>query len=62
MIRSTKINLKFANTAKLKSVHQFIDDYKKLVIQFVDLTWEIEGSLAINPKYTKNYKKAKNII
>jgi len=36
MIRSTKINLKFANTARLKSVHQFIDDYKKLVIQFID--------------------------
>jgi IS605 OrfB family transposase len=50
MIRSTKISLKFANTSKLKSVHQFIDDYKKLVIQFVDLTWEVEGLKPLLPK------------
>ena len=42
MIRSTKATLNFVNKSKLDSVHQFIDEYKKVMCDIVDNLWELE--------------------
>lgn len=39
MIKSTKVSTKFANTGKLETYHQFLDEYKRVVLAYVDLLW-----------------------
>lgn len=40
MIRSTKTSLKFSNKGKLNQLHCFIDEYRNVVIKFIDLFWD----------------------
>lgn len=42
MIRSSKVSLKFCNAQKRKAVTEFIDEYSKVVREFVDLLWDRE--------------------
>ena len=42
MLKSTKISLKFSNKNKLLYIHQFINEYRDVVSQFVDILWEHE--------------------
>lgn len=39
MIKSSKLSTKFTNTTKLANLSTFIDDYKSLMSQFIDLLW-----------------------
>ena len=50
MIRSTKTTLKFSNPKKLDSLHLFIDEYRNVVSQFVDLIWNEEKLNSLLPK------------
>ena len=50
MIRSTKTTLDFANKEKLKKLHQFVDEYRNVVIKFVDLLWNLEKIPSLIPK------------
>lgn len=42
MIRSTKVSNKFANRLKLSGLYEFIDEYKNVVVQLIDLMWDME--------------------
>lgn len=50
MIRSTTSSIKFSNTGKLQTIHQFIDEYRRVVSQFVDLLWCMEKIPSLLPK------------
>ena len=50
MILSTKTTLNFANTGKLNELHHFIDEYRSVVIQFVDLLWNLDKIPTLLPK------------
>ena len=50
MIRSTKTTLDFANKAKLDILHQFVDEYRNVVVKFVDLLWNLEKIPSLIPK------------
>lgn len=50
MIRSTKTTLDFANKSKLDKLHQFVDEYKNVVVKFVDLLWNLEKVPTLIPK------------
>jgi len=50
MIRSTKTSNKFSNEGKLEKLHLFMDEYRKVVKQFVDLLWEAEKIPTLLPK------------
>jgi len=50
MIKSTKVSTKFGNFQKLKQLHSFIDEYRNVVSQFVDLLWKIEKIPILLPK------------
>jgi IS605 OrfB family transposase len=50
MIRSTTSSIKFCNTGKLQSIYQFIDEYRNVVSQFVDLLWGTEDIPSLLPK------------
>lgn len=39
-IKSTKTSIKFSNFNKLKQLKEFIDEYKSVVSQIVDILWE----------------------
>lgn len=39
MILSSKTTLKFSNRCKLDNLHLFIDEYKRVVILFIDELW-----------------------
>ena len=41
-IKSTKVTLKFSNTGKKEQLYSFIDEYRNVVTQFVDILWETE--------------------
>lgn len=41
MIRSTSASLKFINTSKQKTIDLFIEEYRRVVEQFIDIIWEI---------------------
>lgn len=43
MIRSTKCSLKFVKAGKLKLIHKIIDEYRRIMISYVDLFWEMEN-------------------
>lgn len=40
IIRSSKATLAFSNTLKLEHLNMFIDEYRKVLIQFIDILWE----------------------
>jgi len=50
MIRSTKTTLNFSNKEKLKNVHLFIDEYRTVLVQFIDLLWNMNKIPALVPK------------
>ena len=52
MIKSTTSSIKFSNFGKLEQLHQFIDDYRRVVSKFVDLLWNDETIPSLLPKET----------
>ena len=52
MIRSSKVTLKFANTGKRDKIREFLDEYRRVMLQFVDLLWEQEHVPCLIPKDT----------
>jgi IS605 OrfB family transposase len=52
VIRSTKTNNKFSNKEKLEQLHLFINEYRNVVSQFVDLLWEQDKIPTLLPKET----------
>ncbi len=50
MIRSSKVTLKFANTEKRQQINLFIDEYKNVISQFIDLLWNLEKVPNLIPK------------
>jgi IS605 OrfB family transposase len=50
MIRSSKLSFKFCNKQKLNQVEWFINEYKSVMQQCVDLIWEIEYLPSLAPK------------
>jgi IS605 OrfB family transposase len=50
MIRSTKTTLKFANKGKLDILHRFIREYRSVVVQFIDLIWNLDKIPSLLPK------------
>jgi IS605 OrfB family transposase len=50
MIRSSKVSLKFSNTGKKSQVLDFLIEYKRVLVQFVDLLWKLEKIPTLLPK------------
>lgn len=50
MIRSTKVSNKFSNEGKLDQLYSFIDEYRNVVTQFVDLLWGLDKVPTLLPK------------
>lgn len=50
MIRSSKLTLKFTNSEKRSQINLFIDEYKNVVSQFIDILWEVEKVPSLLPK------------
>jgi IS605 OrfB family transposase len=50
MIRSTKTTLNFVNKEKLNNVHHFVDEYRNVVVQLVDLLWNLDKVPTLLPK------------
>ena len=42
MIKSSKSSILFSNSNKLMKLYEFIDEYKNVVSQFVDILWQID--------------------
>lgn len=49
-IRSTKTTLKFSNTGKKENIYSFIDEYRNVVYQFVNILWDLDKI----PKFVDN--------
>jgi IS605 OrfB family transposase len=52
MIISTKVTNKFANTHRLADLYTFINEYRNVVKQFVDLLWDQDKISTLLPKET----------
>lgn len=50
MIKSTTSSIKFARIGKQNLLHQFIDEYRRVVSKFVDLLWNEEIIPSLLPK------------
>lgn len=50
MIKSSKTTLKFSNPNKRIELHNFIDEYKNVLKQFIDLLWDLEKIPTLLPK------------
>ena len=50
MIRSSKTTLKFTNQSKLNSVNSFINEYRLVLIKFVNLIWYMDKIPSLLPK------------
>lgn len=50
MIKSTKTTLKFANSGKLDQLRLFIGEYRKVVMDFVDILWKENDVTPLVPK------------
>ena len=50
MIRSTKTTLKFTNQSKILLINNFIQNYKLLCEQFIELLWELPKVPSLVPK------------
>jgi IS605 OrfB family transposase len=42
MIRSTKVSVKFTNVGKLETYYEFLSEYKRVVLAYIDLLWYLE--------------------
>jgi putative transposase len=49
-IKSSSTTLKFANTGKLEKIARFVDEYKKMTQEFIDLIWNLERVPSLLPK------------
>jgi hypothetical protein len=52
MIKSTKLSTKFTNKIKLDNLNLFIDEYRRVVSQFVDILWPQDKIPKLLPKAT----------
>jgi transposase len=52
MIKSTKLSTKFTNKIKLDNLNLFIDEYRRVVSQFVDILWPQPNIPKLLPKAT----------
>lgn len=50
IIKSSKLSIKFANSNKKKLLSSFIDDYRLLVIGYVDILWDMNNIPNFLPK------------
>lgn len=50
MIRSSKLTLKFSNKEKLIQIHLFINEYKNVMNQCIDLVWYLDNVPSLAPK------------
>jgi IS605 OrfB family transposase len=50
MIRSTTSSIKFANSGKQDKLHQFVDEYRRVVGEFVNILWDMEKVTQLLPK------------
>lgn len=50
MIRSTKLTTKFSNKTKLNDIKLFINEYKNVMKQCLDLTWNLDKIPSLAPK------------
>jgi len=50
VIKSTKTTIKYANTAKVQTLHLFVGAYKELVQYFVDQIWDLDKVPSLLPK------------
>ena len=50
MLLSTKTTLNFTRIGKLTELHHFIDEYRVVVIKFVDLLWNLDKIPTLLPK------------
>lgn len=50
MIKSSKSSLKFTNSGKLQELHNFIDEYKRVMGIFIDQLWDMERVPTLLPK------------
>lgn len=41
MIKSSKVSVKFTNKGKLETYHAFLDEYKRVVLVYIDLLWDL---------------------
>jgi transposase len=52
MIKSTKLSTKFTNKIKLDNLNLFIDEYRRVVSQFIDIVWLQPNIPKLLPKTT----------
>jgi len=50
MIKSTKVTLKYANENKLASIQDFIEEFKLVMSQFIEILWERKKVPSLLPK------------
>jgi IS605 OrfB family transposase len=50
MIKSSNISIKFSNKEKLNQLQIFHDEYRKVVLLFIDLLWDRENIPSLIPK------------
>ncbi len=50
MLLSTKTTLNFTRIGKLADLHHFVDEYRVVVIKFVDLLWNLDKIPTLLPK------------
>ena len=50
LMRCTKVTTKFSNSGRIKDLNIFIEEYKKVLITFVDLLWNEEKIPCLLPK------------
>jgi len=50
MIKSSNISIKFSNKEKLNQLQIFHDEYRKVVLSFIDLLWDKENIPSLIPK------------
>lgn len=54
MIKSTKTTLRFSNKNKLNNINLFIEEYKKVMIVFIDKLWTLDKIPTLLPKELTN--------
>ena len=50
MIRSSKLTIKYSNKNKLDKIKLFIEEYKSIMNQCIELTWDMDKIPALAPK------------
>jgi len=57
MIRSSKLSLKFSNTNKKNDLYSFMDEYRSVMIEFINIIWEMDKIPQLLPKKITNEVK-----